>query len=136
MGALGLVAIIAVLVWVSVGAMHRFDIHARTQYAVNGAMMQLRPLVDQFADDHARLPQAAELPDDKRKSKYPDGGGASIEDGGIIRIYFEKTPELKTGNLFLTPILQEKGGRSIEWKCTAEGFKSTENFTSTCKSRK
>lgn len=105
------------------------EIRARTSYAISHAGLLKIP-IQSFYVEHGRLPDhALELGAGERTS-YPDGGFYELESGGVIRIRFEKLPELVDGSLTLTPVAD---GDDLEWTCETHGAIRPGNVPSICR---
>ena len=96
---------------------YHMDLRSRVSYSIMQTK-ELKGAVFKYYLDKNRLPaNAAELGIGSR-TIYPDGGYYELEQDGVIRIRFTVKPELKNGQIILSPSFTDDG---MKWGCHLEG---------------
>jgi len=135
--AIGNLVVLVGLLWtinVGVTVAHHRDIISRTIYAVNKAAELKRHVEkfyivhDYFPDDEIDILAMSEI-------AFPAGGGARVEKGGVITIWFDKLPELKDGKIRLIPAILDKDNKATQWTCKTSDIMA-EWLPRQCKARK
>jgi len=104
-------------------------LRTRTSYAISQARTLQEP-ISSFYLEHGRLPiDAAEI-GVFGPTSYPDGGYFELEPQGVIRIRFERLPELIAGSIAIRPIT---GNGELEWECRADGDIHPSNLPAICR---
>ena len=112
-------------------AMVAYDrgLRTRTSYAIDRARALQEP-ISSFYREHGRLPDDAAEIGVRGPTRYPDGGYFEMEPHGVIRIRFERLPELIAGSIALRPIANDG---ELEWECRADGGMRPSNLPAVCR---
>lgn len=97
------------------------NLRYRVNYAVGMAMSNLQPIVEEFYVHNGRFPEKDSELNVISEITFPAGGGCRIEQGGRIRIWFDTLPELKEGEIWLTPHEKSNDGKTVLWTCDGTG---------------
>jgi len=111
-------------------ATHNRDLIARTIYALNKTH-DLKIQIEEFYLYHKHYAENKTELSEFSQIAFPDGGGARVEKDGVIRIWFDVLPELKNGNIWLTPN-KPNDDQIMEWNCTSKNIKKNW-LPSTCR---
>ena len=102
-------------------AYHDRNLISRTIYALNKTH-DLKIQTEEFHIHYKHYPENETELSEFSQIAYPDGGGARLENGGAIRIWFDVLPELKNGDILLTPD-KPINDAPTQWTCTSSHIK-------------
>lgn len=106
---------------VGFSAIHDRNLISRTIYALNKTH-DLKIQIEEFYLQYEHFPENDAEFGSIPQISFPDGGGARLEKDGVIRIWFDVLPELKNGNIWLSPD-KPNDNQAMQWACTSNNIK-------------
>lgn len=107
------------------------DMHMRSRVAFAvGETGGLKAGLKEYWLAHERWPAVGEDIGAETLVRYPAGGYFRLEEGGAIRIRFEKRRELRSGSILLLP---DVNGEFPEWTCNVDGYIARRYLPAMCR---